>query len=240
MKKSILVILLLTFSVLNVVTYAHEYENNVQDQINVLGVGEIEVEPDMAVLNIGINAQEPSLLQAKNKADSKYRQVLAQLEKADIDKKYVKATRLSAQPMYEWISSKRVYKGERVSRSINVTVLDLDKLAELMQALVENGVSTIDGVSAGFKNKKSLQNKALAAAADDAKSKAKFLAERLGRNLGSAFKINEQNAQVARPYVQAFNAPRAIAQMESALPPPDEMFGLQKISATIDVSFNLL
>ena len=216
---------------------AHE-DGREQDHISVVGVGEVEQEPDQAILNIGINARQPSLQAAKKLADDRYRKVLSVINKAGIDKKSVKATRITAQPEYEWRSNKRIYKGELVSRSLRITINDLDKVSPLMQALVENEVSTIDGMSTGFKDRKGLQRKALAAAADEAKSKARFLAERLGRDLGSAYLITEHNNN-APQMVRQERAMMAKSSLASEAPPP-EMFGTQKIQATVNVSFNLL
>ena len=216
---------------------AHELTPE-QDHISVIGVGEVEQEPDQATLNISINARQPTLVAAKQEADQRYSSVLEVIKEAGIDKKQVRATRINAQPEYEWRSNKRVYKGELVFRSLRVTINDLDRVSPLMQALVENGVSTIDGLDTGFKDPKALQKKALAAAADDAKAKAKFLAERLGRNLGAAYKITEHNNNAPQMVMQ--DSPVMARSMAAEAAPPPEMFGTQKVRATVNVSFNLL
>jgi len=203
-----------------------------------VGVGEVDQEPDQATLNVSVNAKQPTLVEAKKLADQRYSKVLQVLKKAGIDDKFIKATRINAQPEYEWRNSKRIYKGERVSRSLAITINDLDKVSPLMQALVENEVSTIDGINTGFKDPKALQEKALGAAADDARNKAKFLAERLGRNLGSAYNIVEHNMNAPQMVMQE----RAMMSKSMAADhaPPPEMFGTQKVRATVNVSFNLL
>lgn len=209
-----------------------------QDHIGVVGVGEIAKEPDQAILEISVSAQQSSLPAAKALADERYRSVLAVLKEAQIDDHQIKATQVIAQPQYEWRSSKRVYKGELVARTLRITIDDLSKVSPLMQALVENDVSTINGLTTGFKDRAALLQQALAAAADNAKDKAKFLAERLGRDLGSAFLITEYNEDAPQVF-QADTMARSRAMgAESA--PPQEMFGTQKVRARINVSFNLL
>lgn len=222
---------------LSIAASAHE-PVEVQDHISVVGVGEIEQEPDQAILNISINARQPTLTQAKKQADDQYRRVLEVIKKANIDKKQLTTSRINAQPEYEWRNSKRVYKGELVARSLRIKINALDKVSPLMQALVENGVSTIDSMSTGFKDTEALQQKAMAAAADNAKAKAKFLAERLGRNLGSAYLIREPNS--AAPQLIQQPALMMAKSMSADAAPPPEMFGTQKIQARIEVSFNLL
>ena len=216
---------------------AHE-ANLQQDNISVIGVGEVEQEPDQATLAISINARQPTLPAAKKLADDRYRRVLGVVEKAGIAAQFVKSTRLNAQPEYEWQNNKRIYKGELVSRSLSIIINDLEKVSPLLQALVESGVSEIDGLQTGFQDRKALQLKAMAAAADDAKSKAKFLAERLGRKLGSAYLISEHN--VDAPQMLRAEGMMMAKSASADAPPPAEMFGTQKVQATVNVSFNLL
>jgi len=208
------------------------------DHITVTGVGNIEQEPDQAILRISINAQKPTLVAAKQQADEQYQSVLNVIAKAGIEKKHIKAARISAQPQYEWTNNQRVYKGERVSRTLVITINELGQVSPLMQALVNNGVSTIDGLTTGFQDHDAIKQKALAAAADNAKTKAQFLAERLDRNLGTAFQVTEQHQDISH-YPQANMRMRAKA-MSSEQVVPEEMFGTQKITATVEVKFNLL
>lgn len=230
-------LVLLIAILLSVNVNAHEATPE-QDHISVVGSGEVEQEPDQATLRVSINARMPTLADAKNLADERYASVLEVLKKMAIDKKHIKATRISARPEHEWSNGKQIYKGELVSRSLSIIINDLDQISPLMQNLVENGISTVDGVDTGFQDPKALQNKALAVAADDAKSKAKFLAERLGRNLGSAYRITEQNQSNPPIMHQSRNMMAASLSSEDA--PPPEMFGTQKIRAKVHVSFNLL
>lgn len=222
--------------ILSAAACAHEATNQ-QDHIAVVGVGEVEATPDQAILTVRVSAQEPNLPAAKQLADKRYSKVLAVLAKAKIDERHIKATQIIAQPQYEWRNSKQVYRGELVSRTLQIIINDLEKVSPLMQSLVENEVSTIDGMTTGFQDREAMMQKALAAAADNAKSKASFLAKRLGRDLGSAFLITEYN-ESAPTMARAPEMARSSAMMADAAPP--EMFGLQQVRARVNVSFNLL
>ena len=232
-----ILVLNLAAMMLAVSACAHEPSQD-SDHISVVGVGEVEREPDMALLNISVTAQKPSLVEAKAEADRRYASVQKVIKKFGIDDKDVKVTRVNAQPQYEWRSNKQVYKGERVSRSLQVKVKDLDKVSPLMQAIVENGVSSVDNLSTGFQDRKALQTEALGAAADDARRKAKFLAQRLGRDLGAAYLITEHNRDAPQMARGAIKMARMSADSVESAPP--EMFGTQKVQATVNVSFYLL
>lgn len=233
MKQSLLILFL---ALLSFSACAHDTQP-LQDHISVVGTGEVEEIPDQAILSISINAHQPTLPAAKKLADDRYRKALAVLRDNNIEEKHVKATQVMAQPQYEWHSNKRVYKGELVSRTLRITINDLDKVSPLMQELVENEVSTINSLNTDFQDRAALMQRALAAAADNAKQKASFLAKRLGRNLGSAYLISEHNTSAPAQHRPEMMMKRSMS-MDAA--PPPEMFGTQKIQAQVSVSFNLL
>lgn len=216
-------------------TWAHDSAND-PDHIAVVGVGEIEAEPDQAVLSVRVFAQEPELKDAKRVADKRYANTLQVLRKHKINNAMIKATQIIAQPQYEWRSNKRVFKGHLVSRTLQITINDLKIVSMLMQELVENDVSTIEGIRTGFQNREALMQQALAAASDNAKAKAEFLTTRLGRSLGNAFKITEHNQSAPKRMVRTEMARFATA----ADAPPEEVFGTEKVRAQVNVSFYLL
>lgn len=234
MKQSLLI---LTLTLLSFSACAHDTQPT-QDHISVVGIGQVEQAPDQAILSVSVNAQQATLPAAKKLADDRYRNVLAVLKNNDIDDKHVKATQIMAQPQYEWHSNKRVYKGELVTRTLSITINDLDKVSPLMQQLVENEVSTINSLNTDFQDRASLMQEALGAAADNAKQKAAFLAKRLGRELGSAYLISEHNVSAPVQHRPEMMMKRSMSM--DAAPPPPEMFGTQTIEAQVNVSFNLL
>ena len=209
-----------------------------RDQVSVVGVGEIEAEPDQAILRVNVKALGKDLKSAKIEADKRYQSVLNVIKQAGIADKQVKVVNLSMQPSYEWTSNKQEYKGEEVSRSLSITINDLDKVGPLMQAMVENGLSTMDGLSSGFQDRSALLRQALGAATQDAQVKAAFLAQQFDRQLGAAIEITEHNN--SGPMQQRQDVQMLKSQsMGADYAPPQEMFGTQVISATINVSFKL-
>ena len=231
-------IVLLAFALITYPVMAHESLPQ-QDQISVVGMGEVVAEPDQVVMRVGVSVTAPSLLEAKAQADQRYAKVLNVLQQQSIEEKWIKATQIMAEPQYEWANGKQVYRGERVSRSLSITINDLELVSPLMQAVIENGASTIDGMEAGFQDRAALLEQALAAAADDARRKAEFLAERLGRDLGAAFQIKEANTHAPVQARGPEMAMSAVVEGSRAAAPP-EMFGTQAIRARVNVSFNLL
>lgn len=214
------------------------YHQTYPESVSVLGTGLIQAEPDKATLIIGSSAKEPTAIKAKEKADAAYRKILTVLKKANIPKKHIKVTNLSIRPEYQWQGDQQIYKGERVSRTLQIEVHDLEKVSSLVQDLVGSGVTTINRIQTGFIDQKALQRQAMALATKDAKQKADFLAQQLDRDLGVAFDIIEDNngAPWQRPaQLEGFSTR---AQSIASDVPPD-MFGTQDVRAMVKVRFKL-
>ena len=207
------------------------------DFISVAGAGVIKAEPDKVILNLSSTAKESNTAIAKQKADIAYKKILKVLKQAGISDKRIKVTRLSIQPEYQWTNNKQAYKGERVTRNISVEIHDLDKVSGVIQALVENGVSTIDNMQTGFIDEKELKQQAMAAAATAAKRKAKFLARQLDRKLGAAYEISENDTSA--PLFRHQQIESFARAKSTSYDAPAEMFGTQEIRSTINVRFKL-
>ena len=148
---------------------------HVGDTISVTGVGEASAEPDQAKVLLSVSSTNKDVSRAKAEADRKYELVISAAKKQGITRTDIKSSGIALQPEYQWRDNTNVLVGTRVSRSITLTVNDLDKVAPLLQLLVDGDVSTINGVQTGFKDNKALQRQALEAAIADAKDKAQFL-----------------------------------------------------------------
>ncbi len=219
----------------NAPVQADQHSSHVKDTISVAGLGEVSAEPDQAIVSLNVSALNKNVNTAKAEADRKYSSVVAAAKAQGIARTDVKLSALNLQPEYQWVNNTQVLQGTRVSRSLTITVNDIDKVAPLLQALVEGDVSTINSVQTGFKNTDGMQRKALQAAIADAKEKAAFLAKQFGKELGSAYTITEQNHST--PVFRPFNEGFAMAKSSSAAV-PDESFGTQKVTARISVVFH--
>ena len=238
MMKHIALILVMTLmSTLNSVN-AEQHEQpskHVKDTISVSGLGEASAEPDQAVVSLTVSSINANVNAAKTEADEKYQSVLNAAKNQGIAKTDIKLSSLNLQPEYQWRDNTQVLVGTRVSRSLSLTVKQIDNVAPLLQELVEGQVSTIDGVQTGFQNRAVLERKALTAAIADAKEKAQFLAEQFGKTLGAAYSISESSQ--SQPTFRAFNEGMLQAKSRSASV-PEEHFGEQKITANVSVIFH--
>jgi uncharacterized protein YggE len=82
-----------------------------------------------------------------------------------------------------------------VSRSIDFVLNDISSYNQAIQALVDAGVTEVSSSTPTVSNFDEIEQRAVAAAAEDAEAKAKFLAAKLGASLGKVHQIGQQQVR---------------------------------------------
>jgi uncharacterized protein YggE len=209
-----------------------------EDRIRVTGEGFIDAVPDLAMLRASISAIAPAIEEAKRDVDRRYEAGVEALTTAGVPEEDIEGATVRVQKEYEWSDNKRLYKGEKMTRFLNVKVRDTSIYGEVLQALVDAGISSVDQTTMGFSDENSLRQKALGIAADNAKSNAAFLATRLGRTLGKVVRITDQSGPMPGPVAAQPRMMMAEAAQDGGAP-PREMFGTRRVNANIVVEFEL-
>ena len=205
--------------------------------ISVSGTGSASTAPDRARLNMSIMVRNPSLDAAQDEAAKVTQKVLAMTDALAIDRKRVDTTGASVSPDYRYDRERgeQELRGYIATRNIAVVVMDLDKLAPLVEGAVDAGVNQITPPQLFSSKRRAAYRKALDAAAKDARANAEQLAESLGLELGSAISVNA--SPYAAPPTQ-YRASAALA-MEAADAAATYNPGDQDIRATINVVFEI-
>ena len=164
--------------------------------ISVSGHGRTDVTPDMATINIGIvtTGKTAQLAQAENaKAAS---DVTAALGRLGIFSKDIQ-TSYTMSPVYEKGDYRKV-SGYRASNTVTVTVNDVAKTGQVIDAALNSGATDVNGLTFGLKDAKSVRNTALQMAVQDARSKADAIAAALGVRIVGIQNVKEDGSNVAR------------------------------------------
>ncbi len=203
--------------------------------VRVVGTAEVKVAPDRAIIELGVQKQDPNAGAAKRAADAAARHILAALSANGIDEKDVQTTYLSLQP------EAYTRKGVRVSyfvaqQTLSVTVRDLTKLDGLLEAIVQAGGNRIDSITYETSDLRKYRDQARDLAVKAAREKASALAQALGQEVGKAYSIDE----VVDPFSAGVmtNSSLDYERREKALA-PSLAPGQKTISASVTVSFDL-
>ena len=206
--------------------------------VAVNGTGFSEVKPDRAILNMSINARQPSLAAAQSEAAKVTAKVLALTDKLKIDRKYVDTTGASVRPDYRWNREReeQELRGYIAERQMLVKVDNLDKLGKLVEGAVASGVNQVSPPQLDSSKRKALRRDALAMAARDARANAEVLAETLGAKLGEPISIIDGSATPGPPVPQMRMATAAMESDSAATYNAGDL----TFTATVTVVFNLV
>lgn len=157
--------------------------------IVVEGKGQLQQTPDIAIVRFEIEATRGSLSEAKGVVDSDVGKALKAARAVGITEDDIDASRIQAQPQYQWRDKNRQYMGEHVSRQLQLTLRDTNRYNELVEVLLKAGVSRLQNTTLTFSQLDQLEQQALILALDDAKQKATVMAKHLDTSIDSVFQI---------------------------------------------------
>jgi uncharacterized protein YggE len=199
--------------------------------------GKFESDPDTALVQFGISAQEEKLQDATQKATQATEQVRQLLRSNGIDPSEAQIGRFTTQPVYDYKNAKRKLVGYRVDASISVKLKDFSKIGPISQ-----GLSTMDvtdtSISYQLDNIDSAKIKAVQDALRRTHDEANAVAQAGGRGLGelSYASVDTFEQQPVRPMMMMKTMGAADSSAPPPPPPPPAGFSAEKITVTAHVN----
>jgi uncharacterized protein len=196
--------------------------------------GKFESEPDTALVQFNISAQEEKQQDAYDRATRAAEQVRQLLHSNGIDPKDAQVGRFAVQPVYDYKNPKRKLVGYRVDTDISVKVKDFAKIGPITQGLANMDVTSNQSITYQLDDMDAAKIKAVEDALRRAHDEANAVARSSGRTLGelSYAAVDTFEPTPVRPMMMA----RAAGVADSAAPPPTAEFGAQKITVTAHVN----
>lgn len=160
--------------------------------IEVSGLAERLVRPDLAHLEITIDVRDEKLDVARREAGTKTVAVLRSLKELGIADEAIDSSALIVQPEFSWDakSGARRLQGYLVARTIRIRLLDLDKFGVIFERAVKLGANQISPPRFALQNESSLRRELLTEATRDAKQNAAAVARGLDATLGAALRVD--------------------------------------------------
>ena len=193
--------------------------------ITVSGTGTVQTTPDQAEFTLGLQSEGPTARDALAANSERMGRVLAALFAAGVAKKDVQTQDVSLSQTY---SSDGRPDGYSARNSVSVTIRALAKAGSILDVASNAGANDIYGPMLSSSDEAGRQAKALRAAVDNARVKARVLAEAAGVQLGRVTAITE-NGSMPEPYY-------AVALAKRSADAPIEP-GRQQVQATVRVTF---
>jgi uncharacterized protein len=158
--------------------------------VKTTGTAEVKVTPDRVVMQLGVEQQSNKASSAKAAVSGTSRNFLAALKGLGIDEKDIQTAYLFLQPETHY------QKGVRMTtfaadQSLSVTIRDLSKLDDVMDAVIAAGGNQIDGIEYQSSELRRYKDQARDEAVKAAREKAEALAKGLGNRIGNAYSMEE-------------------------------------------------
>lgn len=203
--------------------------------ITVPGMGTVVVEPDVASVRLGVNFLAESAGAARESAAVTMKQILDAITGQGVARRDVRTALVSLNPTMDYSDNKgpRI-TGYQVQNSVSVTLRDLAKAGQLIDAALAAGASTLDSLEFHLEDPMKAADQARVFAMADAKARAETIANSAGQPLGAVLSVTE--GQFSAPPMP-FAAQRMSLKAEDASTPVES--GTQEISVSLTVTFAL-
>jgi uncharacterized protein len=182
--------------------------------ITVTGEGEASGAPDQASVSAGVQILAETVIEATRENESIIGKIMEALDEQN----------------YQEPGQNRI-SGYRVSNVVTVKIDDIDKVGDVLAAVINAGANSIHGIQFGVKDTKALEQQAREAAMADARARAESLARLAGVQLGEVLSISTSyGAGPPRPMMS-----RSYDMAEAAAPSISP--GQQDLSVQIHATF---
>lgn len=197
--------------------------------------GKFESDPDTAVVQFNISAQEDKLQEATQKATQAAEQIRQLLRSNGLDPKDAQISRFTTQPVYDYKNPKRKLVGYRVDANISIKLKDFSKIGPIADGL-SNMEVTDTSIGYLLDDIDAAKIKAVEDALRRTHDEANAVARSSGRTLGelSYASVDTYEQSPVRPMMAKAAGFSAGAAAVPA--PPTAEFGAEKITVTAHVN----
>ncbi|MBI3912373.1 MAG: SIMPL domain-containing protein [Armatimonadetes bacterium] len=216
--------------------YAQAPERVPPPFIAVTGEGEVQIPPDLATVQLGVESTSPSAQTAQGEVSERVQQILRRIRALGIPEEQIRTTRLTLLPVYAGRrpdeSGEQRVVGYRATNIVQVEVRDLELAGPVIDAGLAGGANRVEGLTYGLRDDSEPRLRALRQAAAEARRKAAALASALDVGLGPPLEVQEGGGVIVPRFEMARAAGGAV---ETPVQP-----GLITVRANVSVRYRLI
>jgi uncharacterized protein YggE len=208
--------------------------------VTVTGTGEVKVQPDEIVLNIGIDVRDKNLDAARRQNDERVVALLNFLKKSGIDAKHIQTTNLNVYPNYVGEYGQTTPEFYMTQRSVTVLIKEVKRFDEILTGIYKTGANRVDGIEYRSADIQKHREQARKLAVQSARQKATAMASELGSKAGRVYSIHEQTGPgFPSPLYRGQMANKMMESAGADAGGPTISLGQIVVTASVEVSFIL-
>jgi hypothetical protein len=191
MKKKILIPMLVLVVAVVLSACAPANEKNPRT-INVAGMAQVTMTPDIATINLGVHTEAATATAAVEANNASTAKLMEALKAAGVAEEDIRTTNFSVYPSakYDPQTGEQTGISYVVDNSVYVTVRNLDSLGDLLDASVKAGSNSINSIQFDVEDKSPYLSQARTSAVQNAQTQAQELAAAAGVELGDVQTIS--------------------------------------------------
>ena len=204
--------------------------------VNVNGVGEITVTPDLVLIDIGVQTKNSDAAKAQKENAKLMAAVIDAIKAKGIKAEDIKTTGYSIYQTYDYVDNKPSEPYYIANNTVNVKVNDITKVGEIIDVATVSGANTINSIRFTVKDDSAYYEEALKLAMANAKNKATSIMGSFGKKPGIPYAVNEvsNGGRIFYDYYPAKAMAEGVADAAST---PIES-GEITITANVSVSYD--
>ncbi len=203
--------------------------------INVNGTGSVSLQPDIVKISIGMDTEREDVQDAINENTQKVEAVKNALFAEGLTEADIKTTSYSLYSSPKYYRDNSAGPGEyiyTVTYYAEITLNDISKLNPALDAAVNNGATSINGITYDSSERETAYDQARDLAIDDARAKAEKIAEKLGVTLRNVDSVTVNDYDLGYPYALS-----SAGMGGGAAGTPQINPGLVDVSVSVNLSF---
>ncbi len=188
--------------------------------LTVNGTGKTYLSPDIAYVSIGVHTENANASEAVASNNTQSQEVAEALIGFKIDKKDIQTTNFSIYPQQQYDQEGKV-TGTRyiVDNTVFVTLRDLEKIGEVLNAAVSAGANSINSIQFDVEDKTEALSGARKAAVANARIQAEELATAAGVKLGEVQTIQTYGVGTPVPMYEGKGGGALVAEASVPVSP---------------------
>lgn len=244
-----IIALLMTVGILHqyVVAYSTSIEPTSFRSFSASGEGKIVSVPDVGEFSFGVISEGGTNITDLQKTNTqKMNAAIDFLKKNGVEEKDIKTQQYSVQPRTEYSGCQnngvcpppRIV-GYTVSQQVGVKMRDFNKIGTIMSGVAQLGVNSVSDLRFTIDDPKKVQNEARAEAIEDAKAKAKAIADAGGFSLGRLLSIEEGVSNPIPYYARDSYAGAIMNEAKLAAPTPTIAAGSEDVVVNVTLRYEI-
>jgi len=209
----------------------------------VSGTGEVSTTPDIAVLQVGVEAQQTTVAEAQDEASGVMAKVMAALSDSGVKEEDIQTQYFRIRQRTRWDdrTEQEIVIGYRVTNMVTAKIRDIENAGNIIDAAVRAGgdLIRIDDLGFSVEDPSAYYDEAREKATADAREKAEKLAKQTGVKLGEPTFIAE-SAYMPLAYERMM-----FGMAEAPIPAPVPVIepsispGEVKVTLTVQIAYSI-